>query len=150
MPKYVKEVYKFMWKKVFLSIGLIVVLIVGIILFYMWRENRTSKNIVNNETEISSEYVRDDCLNEWEDYAKTLQEEIEASKTLNEENRHYILKEKDGNICVYYINEKKEEILYKVTDISIEYLSEDDVKSLKEGIDVYGLQNLNQLIEDFE
>ena len=55
-----------------------------------------------------------------------------------------------NNVKVIYINEKNEEILYRVTDISLEYLSNEDVESLKQGIDVYGIQNLNQLIEDFE
>lgn len=137
-----------MWKKIVLIIGL--VLIVAVILFIIWQNRDISKDIVKNETEISSKYIRDDCLNEWEDYAQTVQEEIQTSKTLNEENKHYVVKERDGNICIYYINDKSEEILYKVTDISIEYLEKEDIESLKKGIDVYGLKNLNQLIEDFE
>lgn len=137
-----------MWKKIVLVIGLI--LIIGVILFVIWQNRDISKDMVNNETELSSKYIKDDCLNEWEDYAQTVQEEIQASKTLNEENKHYVVKERDGNICIYYINAKNEEILYKVTDISIEYLEKEDIESLKQGIDVYGLQKLNQLIEDFE
>lgn len=137
-----------MWKKIVLVIGLI--LIIGVILFVIWQNRDISKDMVNNETELSSKYIKDDCLNEWEDYAQTVQEEIQASKILNEENKHYVVKERDGNICIYYINAKNEEILYKVTDISIEYLEKEDIESLKQGIDVYGLQKLNQLIEDFE
>ena len=51
---------------------------------------------------------------------------------------------------MYYINEKGEEILYRVTDISTKYLGEEDVKELQEGINVVGIQELNQLLEDFE
>ena len=36
------------------------------------------------------------------------------------------------------------------TGISINYLGEDDVKNLEKGIDVYGAQDLNKLLEDFE
>lgn len=154
MPKYVRGVFV-MWKKILLSIGLIILLIVGIEIFSVSqsKENKAENtNIVQNETEISSsEYVTDDCVNEWEDYSKTVQEEIkETGQNLNDENKQYILRENDGFINVYYINEKGEEILYRVTDISTKYLGEEDVKELQEGINVVGIQELNQLLEDFE
>lgn len=144
-----------MWKKVLLSVSLIAVLVIGIEIFYNSKnknnENENSVNVVEEEKEISSLYVTDECMDEWEDYAETIQDELlEASETMNDENRHYILKEKDNFITVYYINENKEEILYRVTDIGIEYLPKEDAEKLKEGIDVEGLQNLNQLLEDFE
>ena len=153
MPKYVRGVF-IMWKKILLSIGLIILLIVGIEIFNI-SNNKEKKaentNIVQNETEISSQYVTDDCVNEWEDYSKTVQEEIkETGQNLNDENKQYILRENDGFINVYYINEKGEEILYRVTDISTKYLGEEDVKELQEGINVVGIQELNQLLEDFE
>ena len=153
MPKYVRGVF-IMWKKILLSIGLIILLIVGIEIFNI-SNNKEKKaentNIVQNETEISSQYVTDDCVNEWEDYSKTVQEEIkETGQNLNDENKQYILRENDGFINVYYINEKGEEILYRVTDISAKYLGEEDVKELQEGINVVGIQELNQLLEDFE
>ena len=153
MPKYVRGVFV-MWKKILLSIGLIILLIVGIEIFSVSqsKENKAENtNIVQNETEISSQYVTDDCVNEWEDYSKTVQEEIkETGQNLNDENKQYILRENDGFINVYYINEKGEEILYRVTDISTKYLGEEDVKELQEGINVVGIQELNQLLEDFE
>lgn len=143
-----------MWKKIMLSIGLMILLIIGIEIFNISKnkENKVENtNIVQNETEISSEYVTDECINEWEDYSQTVQEEIkETGQNLNDENKHYILRENDGFINVYYINEKNEEILYRVTDISTKYLGEDDVKELQEGINVVGIQELNQLLEDFE
>lgn len=143
-----------MWKKIMLSIGLMILLIIGIEIFNISKkeENKTENtNIVQNETEISSKYVTDECINEWEDYSQTVQEEIkETGQNLNDENKHYILRENDGFINVYYINEKNEEILYRVTDISTKYLGEDDVKELQEGINVVGIQELNQLLEDFE
>ncbi len=142
-----------MWRRIFLSLGLIIAILCGIILIVNIKNkiNTSNENMVKNEIEISAEYVKDDCLNEWSDYALAVEEELrEASENIDDENKHYIVKEKDGNISIYYINEKNEEILYRVTDISLEYLSNEDVESLKQGIDVYGIQNLNQLIEDFE
>ena len=143
-----------MWKKILLSIGLIILLIVGIEIFNVSKnkENKVENtNIVQNETEISSEYVTDDCVNEWEDYSKTVQEEIkETGQNLNDENKHYILRENDGFINIYYLNENEEEILYKVTDISTKYLGDDDIKKLDDGIEVVGIQKVNELLEDYE
>ena len=143
-----------MWKKILLSIGLIILLVVGIEIFNVSKnkENKVENtNIVQNETEISSEYVTDDCVNEWEDYSKTVQEEIkETGQNLNDENKHYILRENDGFINIYYLNENEEEILYKVTDISTKYLGDDDIKKLDDGIEVVGIQKVNELLEDYE
>lgn len=144
-----------MWKKVFLSVGIIITLVIGIEMFNNYKnktnEEQYTENLIQNETEISSQYVTDNCINEWEDYAEIREEEIqETSEMLNDENRHYILEIKDDFLSVYYINEDDEKILYKVTDIAVEYLPEEDLKNLEQGIDVYGIQNLNLLLEDFE
>lgn len=142
-----------MWKKILFSVILIIIFIGGIEFFYVSKREKMNdtKNIVENETELSRKYVKDECLNEWEDYSKTVQNEImETSQSLNDENRPYILREKDGFINVYYINESGEEILYRVTDISVKFLGEDDIKELKQGIEVIGTQKLNEMLEDFE
>ncbi len=144
-----------MWKKMIIMIGLIAIILLGIVLFNMARNRENieenTHNMIENQTEVSSKYVTDDCLNEWTDYSLTVQEELqEASQNLNDENRHYILRAKDNLIHVYYINEKEEEVLYRVTEISTKYLAKEDVKELETGIDVYGVQELNQLLEDFE
>lgn len=142
-----------MWKKILFSIILIIIFIGGIEFFYVSKREKKNdtNNIVENETELSRKYVKDECLNEWDDYSKTVQNEImETSQSLNDENRPYILREKDGFINVYYINESGEEILYRVTDISIKFLGEDDIKELKQGIEVIGTQKLNEMLEDFE
>ena len=144
-----------MWKKISFVIGILVLFLFFVGLFINARKNETLEeneaNLIENQTELSSKYVTDDCLNEWTDYSLTVQEELqEANQNLNDENRHYILREKDNLIHVYYINEKEEEVLYRVTEISTKYLAEEDVKELEAGIDVYGVQELNQLLEDFE
>ena len=141
-----------MWKKILFSIILIIIFIGGIEFFYVSKREKMNdtKNIVENETELSRKYVKDECLNEWEDYSKTVQNEImETSQSLNDENRPYILREKDGFINVYYINESGEEILYRVTDIRVKFLGENDIKELKQGIEVIGTQKLNEMLEDF-
>ena len=62
---------------------------------------------------------------------------------------HYIVKEKDGKVVIYIKNGDEEEILEQ-TDTTTNYLTETDKVNMKNGIEVIGKQNLNQLIEDFE
>lgn len=145
-----------MWKKVLLSIIIVIILIFGLRIFNNSRktnkpEQENTVNVVDNQTELSGEYVTDDCIDEWEDYAIFVQEELrEANSSLGDEDKIYILKAENNNIEVYYINENNEEVLYRETDISTKYLAKEDVESLEKGIKVEGLQKLNQLLEDFE
>ena len=143
-----------MWKKVLLSISLIVVLIIGVELFYYFKDKRNDDenlNIVEEKQELLGKYITDECINEWNDYAVSVQEDLKVvNESLNDENRYYIIKEKDNFINVYYINENKEEVLYRVTEIGTEYLPKEDIQKLQDGIEVIGLQNLNLLLEDFE
>ena len=144
-----------MWKKIFTSIIIATALAVCIKVFFVI--TKLDKNITNLDEQLkiakdeSSAYVTDDCIKEWEDYALTVQEEIkQASEPLNDENRHYILREENKYIKVYYKNEENQEVLYKATDIATKYLPKEDAEKLKEGIEVVGIQNLNQLLEDYE
>ena len=61
--------------------------------------------------------------------------------------QHFILKEDNGKITVYKINENSEEEVYEKTEISLEYLSETDKIKIKDGIKVNGIEELNQLLE---
>ena len=97
----------------------------------------TKTNIKKNDTmkmpEIKEEPIKtDDKIND---------NMITTVTGINAENDY---------INVYYINEKNEKILYKKTEISTEYLSKEDVEKLEEGIDIYGIEELNKLLEDFE
>ncbi len=141
-----------MWKNILISLILLIMSIVGIKLLYdTHKENNIEGNIVKNETNLSNEYITDDCINEWKDYSLVVQEEIrQTSQNLNDENKTYIVRAEDIYLKVYYLNNKNEEILYRVTDISTQYLEKEDVEKLTIGIEVKGLQELNQLLEDFE
>ncbi|MCI8641610.1 MAG: hypothetical protein HFJ59_07080 [Clostridia bacterium] len=63
---------------------------------------------------------------------------------------HYILRENDGKIAIYKMNENNTEVLFEQTEIAIDYLTEADKIELKDGIHINGKERLNQLIEDFE
>ena len=63
---------------------------------------------------------------------------------------HYILKEEEGNIVVYKINENDKESLFEKTSISTEYLTQTDLINLRNGIKIYGREKLNSFLEDYE
>ncbi len=65
-------------------------------------------------------------------------------------NEHYILKEEQGIIAVYKVDKQGEETLYETTGISVEYLTESDKLELKDGIKVYGKEELNSMLENYE
>lgn len=65
-------------------------------------------------------------------------------------NEHYILKEKDGRIAIFKVDQSGEEILEEITSISTEYLTQNDLLNIKNGIKVYGIEELNKTLEDYE
>lgn len=65
-------------------------------------------------------------------------------------NEHYVLREKGGNVAIYLLDANENEKLSEITEISTEYLTEQDLKELKEGIRTIGKEELNSLLEDYE
>ena len=63
--------------------------------------------------------------------------------------KHFIIRAQEGMVTVYHIV-NNEEVLYKVTDIAVEYLTEEDMTRINNGIYVYGDNELNATLEDFE
>lgn len=63
---------------------------------------------------------------------------------------HFVIESGEEFIEVYSLNEEYDKKLYEVTNISIEYLAEEDLEKLEEGIYVYGTQELNAVLESFE
>lgn len=65
-------------------------------------------------------------------------------------NQHFKLKMVDDHIIIYQINEDSQETEYEVTEITSEYLTQEDILKLQEGIIVYGKENLSSVLEDYE
>ena len=65
-------------------------------------------------------------------------------------DEHYIIRDENSNIMIYKILSDGKEEIYQNTGISTEYLPETDKISLRDGIKVFGRENLNSIIEDFE
>ncbi len=63
---------------------------------------------------------------------------------------HYILKDNDGRVYIYKINENGKLEEYEKTEISTEYLPDKDKTSIKDGVKINGKEKLNEMIESFE
>lgn len=63
---------------------------------------------------------------------------------------HFKLKVEDGKVVIYIVNNDGTESIYEKTNISSEYLTETDLINMQDGLEIYGKEELNQIIEDFE
>lgn len=65
---------------------------------------------------------------------------------------HFFLREENGVVVIYRILEDGSRELYEKTEISTEFLPETDLLQMQseEGIQVYGKEELNKVLEDFE
>ncbi len=68
----------------------------------------------------------------------------EASKA------YYLVKEIDGFIKIYYYSPIGEEKLIRITEIPYELLSTNDQKFFTKGVIKYSIEELNELLQDFE
>lgn len=63
---------------------------------------------------------------------------------------HFKLKVENGKITIYTISDDGTESIYERTNISSEYLTETDLINMQDGLEIYGKEELNKIIEDFE
>lgn len=79
---------------------------------------------------------------------------VELSKTIPDYcGEHYVAKDLDGYIAIYSIDSidsSNNLSLINKTEILTKYLPEGDTKKLYEGVIIYGKDNLNSFLEDFE
>ena len=65
-------------------------------------------------------------------------------------NQHFIIKLDGQTVNIYRLSTDGQFQKYKETDIVKEYLPEEDIEKLTEGITVYGEGKLSSTLEDFE
>lgn len=65
-------------------------------------------------------------------------------------DQHYLVKEYNGVLAIYTLDENGDATLKKYTEISTIYLPEADLENLKQGIEVIGDTELNSFLGDFE
>ena len=63
---------------------------------------------------------------------------------------HYIVREHNGVLGIYKLNDNGEEVFERDTEIQTQYLPEIDIQKLREGITALGEAGLNSVLEDFE
>lgn len=89
-------------------------------------------------------------FSDWE-LQKFTVNEIVLYKEVNEFcGEHYVLKERNGNIAVFSLDENNNETFVEETDISTKYLAEEDLNKIRSGIFINSKKELNKTIEDFE
>lgn len=89
-------------------------------------------------------------FSDWE-VQKFTPTEIVLYKEVNEFcDEHYLLKEENGYITIYKLDEDENAEFFNKTEISTEYLAEDDLEQIRNGIKVYTDKELNKTLEDFE
>lgn len=109
---------------------------------------------INEYVEMPQELVnltKEDKYNDWkvigfEPNKVTLYKEFDDMC-----GEHFKLKVEEGKIVIYQINKEGNQSIYEKTNISSEYLTQTDLISIENGgLDVYGKEELNKIIEDFE
>lgn len=106
--------------------------------------NIPNKLVNKTEAEIQEAYP------EWEIEKFSSEEIILCKNHEGECGEHYVLRDREGKVTVLKKNENGQEELFEMTDIATDYLAEDDKNNLKNGISINGVEQLNQIIEDFE
>lgn len=109
------------------------------------QKNEIPKECVNQtENELQEKY-RDWKIKEFNKEEVTFYQEKEGVC-----KEHYVIKENNGYVAIYTIDSLGKETLKETTEIVTSYLPETDRLRLQEGIKVYGNENLNATIEDYE
>ena len=109
------------------------------------KEEKVNEELVNlNEEELQEKY-KDYTIKQFGIEKVVLYKEKDELC-----DKHYILKENEGVIAIYKINNLGAEELMDLTDISIQYLPETDKINIQNGIKIYGTENLDKVLEDFE
>ena len=88
------------------------------------------KTVEEVEVNLTEEEIKEK-FSDWE-LQKFTPTEIVLYKELDQYcGEHYILKDKDGYIAVYSVDNKNNQTLIETTDISIDYLEEEDLNKIK-------------------
>ena len=109
------------------------------------RYEEISKELVNlTKAELQEKY------DDWTITFFTADKIIMTQECEGQCGEHYMLRDVEGKINIYKLDENGNEKLQEETDISTEYLTETDMIDMNNGLIVYGKENLNKLLEDFE
>ncbi|MBR3324821.1 MAG: BofC C-terminal domain-containing protein [Clostridia bacterium] len=103
-----------------------------------------SEDVNKTQDEIEKKY------SDWK-IQKFSEDEVYFYKEINSMcDEHYLIKENNGFIEVYSVNDMGKQELKEKTDIAVQYLPEKDVQLLKQGIKANSNLELEQIISDYE
>lgn len=125
-------------------------------LLILKRNYKQCNHIINEYIDIPQSLVnktKEDLIEEyssWEIHKYSSTEIILYREFESDCGQHFVLRNDNGKITIYKFNENNEEVVYQKTEISVDYLTETDKIEIENGIRVNGMEELNQLIEDFE
>lgn len=109
----------------------------------------TKKSIEEADVNITEDELQEK-FPEWE-IQRFTPNEIVLYKEINEFcNEHFLLKEEQGYIAIYKLDENNKAEFFQTTEISTDYLAEKDLTEIQNGIKVYTEKELNKTLEDFE
>jgi len=109
----------------------------------------TRKNIEEPQVNLTEEELKRK-FPDWE-IQKFTSNEIVLYKEINEFcNEHFLLKEEDGYISIYKLDKNNNLQFFQTTEISTDYLAEEDLNKIINEIKVYTQKELNKILEDFE
>ena len=112
------------------------------------KEEKLPLDLIGSSMDELDDYLRNNYA-EW-DIRECSKNRVELYRTVNGASPgHFIVRERNGYIAVYQLDEYGNEILYKQTDISVEFLGDIDRKKLKEGIIVKGTSGVEQILQDY-
>ena len=114
------------------------------------------KHIVENEVELPVEMInlnKDEFEEKYPDWTikEFSQDKIVIYKIVDGLcGEHFVINDENGVVVVYRLDEEYNKKLYEKTEIYTEYLPEEDINRLKEGIYVYTVSDLNSELENLE
>ena len=109
----------------------------------------TRKNIEETEVNLTEKEL-EERFPDWE-IQRFVPNEIVLYKEVDEFcNEHFLLKEEDGYITIYKLDKNNNAKFLQTTEISTDYLAEEDLEKIRNGIKVYTEKELNKTLEDFE
>lgn len=110
---------------------------------------KSKENITNDMVNMSQDEFNK-LYSDWQ-INKFTSTEIELFKEFAGTcDEHYLVKSNNGYVCIYIIKNDNSFELQENTDISVKYLSNDDIAELEKGVILYGKEDLNSYIENFE
>lgn len=112
---------------------------------FEYEEAQLPVELVNLTQAEVEDYYKDWEVAEFTDKQLTLTKEINGYC-----DQHFLIKLDQDHVNVYQFGRLGELNPYQKTDIARDYLPQEDIENLEEGITVYGQGKLSAVLEDYE